>query len=122
MIPNFHPELNPSLRYFIGSKELCSLGNNRQTPMLQHLLDFLFYSILLSPIPNTFLSSHPLVFYWVLALFIQIYLGSVEPFYTSLFLLHGIKINKARIALSCLRAPRSFCFQSLNKSSSNEQG
>lgn len=64
--------------------------------MLQDLLDCLSYSFLLSPIPDTFLPSHPPGFYWVLALFIQIYLASVEPFYTSLFLLHGIKINKAR--------------------------
>lgn len=49
--------------------------------------------------------------------------GSVKPFYTSLFLLHGIKINKARRnSPILLKSPHSFCFQSLNKSSSNELG
>lgn len=76
------------------------------------------------PLSSSPLSSFsPPAFYRVRALFIQIYLASVKPFYASIFLLHGIKINKARRnSPILLKSPRSFCFQSLNKSSSNELG
>lgn len=112
MISNFSSEFHIWFKGLIGSKTFCS-PDNKKWSLISNNINFLLSS-LPHPHPRHFFSFTPSFFIGsLLCLYRFIWL---KPFYASLILLHGTKINKARRnSPILLKSPHSFCFQSRNK-------